>query len=99
MLPIISEREQAVLMALANHCDVSRDACVSQKKLAEVCALSVRSVRRSLLRLSEQGVIAIHRRLGGGRGGCNRYRLLPDPPRLVASAARAPRIVLSWASA
>lgn len=82
-----SESELAsrlVLLAIANHCDsVGRNAWPSQEKIADEAHVSVRTVKRCVVTLSEMGELTVGNRQGAavGRARTNYYEL----PLFIAS--------------
>lgn len=82
-----SESELAarlVLLAIANHCDsVGRNAWPSQEKIADEAHVSVRTVKRCVVALSEMGELTVGNRQGAavGRARTNYYEL----PLFIAS--------------
>lgn len=73
---------RGVLWAIATHMTVDgKGAFPSQQRLAAMCGITDRSVRRAIRTASEAGWIAIERRRNGQRQGSNIYRVsIPDSP-------------------
>ena len=67
------------LVALSDHYG---NVIMPQARIAEAVRYSVATVQRVLKRLARAGLLQVFGRLGGGRGGCNRYKIV-----LVARSA------------
>ena len=68
---------RAVLAALANHCDADGYAFPAVGRIAQLCAVSERSVRRAFAAAEALG--EIERTVGGGRGITSLYRITLRP--------------------
>lgn len=71
------QSECFVLLALADYANDEGECWPSIEGIARKCRLSERGVRKILRRLEEDGWITTE--VGGGRHGCNKYIVNPEP--------------------
>lgn len=71
------QSERFVLLALADYANDQGECWPSLDGVAARVCMDVRSVRRILRRLEADGWLETQ--VGGGRSGCNSYRINPDP--------------------
>lgn len=69
--------ERFVLLALADYANDAGECWPSLAAVARKCCITDRAVRRILRRLEDDGWLETE--VGGGRHGCSKYTINPDP--------------------
>ncbi len=68
--------DYSIYLALARLADDYGNVIASQRRIADASRYAVRTVRRVIQRLEKLGLLRVFHRLGGGKGGQNRYKLV-----------------------
>lgn len=82
--------DYSIYLALARLADDFGNVIASQRLIAESSRYAVRTVRRVIQRLEKLGLLRTFHRLGGGKGGQNRYKLVTQKNADALPIASAP---------